>query len=49
LREEHMLRVVENGVLKKMFGPMRDKARVEWRRLITRNLMICTHHQMLFG
>jgi hypothetical protein len=31
LREEHRLRVFENRVLRKMFGPKRDEAKRNWR------------------
>ena len=33
LREEHRLRVFENRVLKRIFGPKRDKVTREWRKL----------------
>ena len=33
LREDHMLRVLENRVLRKIFGPKRDEVTGEWRRL----------------
>ena len=33
LREERKLRVFENMVLRKIFGPRRDEATGEWRRL----------------
>jgi hypothetical protein len=33
LREEQTLRVFENRVLRRIFGPKRDKATGEWRRL----------------
>jgi hypothetical protein len=33
LREEHRLRVFENRVLRRIFGPKRDKVRGEWRKL----------------
>jgi hypothetical protein len=33
LREEHRLRVFENMVLRKIFGPKRDNITGEWRRL----------------
>ena len=33
LREEHRLRVLEDGVLRKIFGPKRDEIRGEWRKL----------------
>ena len=33
MREEHRLRVFENRVLRRIFGPRRDKVTGEWRRL----------------
>jgi hypothetical protein len=33
LREEHRLRVFENRVLKRIFGPKRDELTGEWRKL----------------
>ena len=33
LREERRLRVFENRVLRKIFGPRRDEVRGEWRKL----------------
>jgi hypothetical protein len=33
LREEHRLRVFENRVLRKVFGPKRNKVTGEWRKL----------------
>ena len=33
LREEHRLRVFENRVLRRVFGPKRDKATGEWTKL----------------
>jgi hypothetical protein len=33
LREEHRLRVFENGVLRRMFAPKRDEVMVGWRKL----------------
>ena len=33
MREERRLRVFENRVLRKMFGPKRDKVTGEWRKL----------------
>jgi hypothetical protein len=38
LREEHRLRVFENRVLRKIFGPERDEAAGEWRKLHSREL-----------
>jgi hypothetical protein len=33
LREEHRLGVFENRVLRRIFGPKRDEATGEWRKL----------------
>jgi hypothetical protein len=33
LREEHRLRVLENRVLRRIFGPKRDEETEEWRKL----------------
>jgi hypothetical protein len=33
LREEHRLRVFENRVLRRIFGPRRDEVREGWRKL----------------
>jgi hypothetical protein len=33
LREEHRLRVFENRVLRRIFGPKRDEVTVGWRKL----------------
>jgi hypothetical protein len=33
LREEHRLRVFENGVLRRIFGPKRDKVTGGWRKV----------------
>ena len=33
LREEHRLRVFDNRLLRKIFGPKRDEVTGEWRRL----------------
>jgi hypothetical protein len=33
LREEHRLRVFENRVLRRMFGPKRDEVTGEWTKL----------------
>jgi hypothetical protein len=49
LREELRLRAFENRVLRRIFGPKRDEVTRSGEDYITRNLMICTHHQILFG
>ena len=33
MREERRLRVFENRVLRRVFGPKRDEVTVEWRKL----------------
>jgi hypothetical protein len=33
LRGEHRLRLFENRVLRRIFGPKRDEVRGEWRKL----------------
>jgi hypothetical protein len=38
LREEHGLRVFENRVLRRIFGPKRDEVTGEWRKLHNEDL-----------
>jgi hypothetical protein len=38
LREGHRLRVFENRVLRRIFGPKRDKVTGEWRKLHSEEL-----------
>jgi len=38
-REEHRLRVFENRVLRKMFGPKSDEVTGQWRRLHNEELL----------
>jgi hypothetical protein len=38
LREEHRLRVFENRVLRRIFGPKRDEVTGEWRILYNEEL-----------
>jgi hypothetical protein len=40
-------RVFENGVLKRMFGPKREKVAGGWRKCIMRNVIICNLHQVI--
>jgi hypothetical protein len=49
LREELKLRVFENRVLRKIFGPKRDEYHRSGENYITRSSMICTPHRVLFG
>jgi len=45
LREEHILRVSEDRVLRRILGPMRDEVTGSGVKYIMRSLMICTVHQ----
>jgi len=49
LREERRMRVFENRVSRRIFGPRRDEVRGEGKNCILRSLMICIPHQILFG
>jgi hypothetical protein len=49
LREESSLRVFENKVLRRIFGPKRDEVRGSGEDYITRSFMLCTSHQVSFG
>jgi hypothetical protein len=49
LREEHRLRVVENRVLRRIFGPKRDAVRAEWRRLHNEELNDLYSSPNIFG
>jgi hypothetical protein len=48
LREEQRLRVSENRVLRRIFGPNRVRHQRSEGDYITRNFMTCTHHKILF-
>jgi hypothetical protein len=49
LREERRLKVFENRVLRRVFGPKRDEVTGEWKKYIMRSLMICTPYPILCG
>ena len=49
LRVEHRLRVFENRVLRRIFGPKRDRVTGEWKKYIMWSLMICSLHPILCG
>jgi len=49
LRGERKLRVFENMVLWRIFGPRRDDVTENGEDCITRSLMICTPHPILCG
>jgi len=40
--EENRLRLFENGMLRKIFGPKREEVTWDWRNYIIRSLMIFT-------
>jgi hypothetical protein len=42
LREESRLRVFENKVLRRIFGPKRDEVAGEWRRRHNNELALCS-------
>jgi hypothetical protein len=49
LREEHRLRMFENRVLRRIFGPKRDEMTGEWRKLHNEHnesFVICTLRQV---
>jgi hypothetical protein len=43
------MKVCENRVLRRIFGPEGDKVKGEWRNCKMKILMICTAHQIFFG
>jgi len=49
LREERRLRMFENRVLRRIFGPKRDEVTGEWENYIMRSLIFCTPHPILCG
>jgi len=48
-REECRLKAFENRVLRRIFGPKRDKVKGSRENYIMSCLMICTPHKILFG
>jgi hypothetical protein len=46
MREEHRLRVFENRVLRRIFGPKRDEER-SWRKLLNDEFIVCILHRIL--
>ena len=49
LREEGRLRVFENRVLRRVFGPKRDEVTRNGENYIMRSLVICTPYPILCG
>jgi hypothetical protein len=44
----HRLKVSENRVLRRIFGPKREEVAGDWRRLHNEELHNCTVHEMQF-
>ena len=49
LREECRLRVFENSMLRRVFGPKRDKVTGNGENYIMKSLVICTPYRILCG
>ena len=49
LREECRLRVFENRVLRRVYGPKKNEVKGEWRRLHNEELYHLSPHQLLLG
>ena len=49
LREERRLRVFQNRVLRKVFGPKRDEVTGNGENYIMKSLVICTPYRILCG
>ena len=48
LKEERRLKVFQNRVLRRIFGPKTDEVTQEYRNYIMRSLMIFSPHQISF-
>jgi hypothetical protein len=46
LSDEHRLRVFENRVLRRIFGPKRDEGTGGWENCTTRSFVTCTLHKV---
>jgi hypothetical protein len=49
LRDERRLRVFENRMLRRIFGPKMDEVKGEWRKLHNEVLSDLYSYQVLFG
>jgi hypothetical protein len=49
LTKEHRLRVFQNRLLKKIFGPEKEMLIGDWRILHNAELHYLFYHQILFG
>jgi hypothetical protein len=47
LWEEHRLRVFDNNVLRRIFGPQREEVSGNGDNYIVRSFIMCTLHQIL--
>jgi hypothetical protein len=48
LRLKRKLRMFENRMLRRTFGPKVDEVTGDWKNYIMRSLMVCTPHPILF-
>jgi len=46
---ERRLKVFENRVLRRLFGPKRDEVTGSGENYLMRSLMICAPHEIMFG
>jgi hypothetical protein len=46
---KNILRVFENRLLRRIFGPKRDKVTGGWRKLYNESFITFTLHQILLG
>jgi hypothetical protein len=46
LKEEHRIRMFENGMLRKMFGPKREEVTGGWRTLHNEGIVYTTHREL---
>jgi hypothetical protein len=49
LREEQRFRVLENKVLRIIFGPNKGKVAGGWRKTAHRSSITCTHHKYYYS
>jgi hypothetical protein len=42
------MKMFENRMLRRTFGPKRDEVTGDWKNYITRSLMVCNPHPILF-
>jgi hypothetical protein len=49
MRKEHMLRMSENRVLRKIFGSKKDEVTGGGGDCTMGSFMVCTAHKILFG